>query len=182
MAPYVGTTILEDEELPNVVDYNEADEGEITPKEESKVTKKYKKMTAALCDVLSDFGLISYLPVNIEDASTVGRVLNSIDKANGFSFAASIANNVDNVRDWNGTIDSDGSTSDRRDFMGRDKEIFNNIQMFKIASQECEPTFFRTLDIQEKYYGECDDLGLPIAGSLLGTDIGIQKGEENENS
>ena len=38
--------------------------------EESKITKKYKKMTKALCDVLSDFGLISYLPVNIEGIQT----------------------------------------------------------------------------------------------------------------
>ena len=31
------------------------------------------------------------------------------------------------------------------------------VELFKIASQECEPTYFRTLDVQEKYYP--DSLG-----------------------
>ena len=28
---------------------------------------KYKKLTAALCEVVDDFGLVSFLPVNIQD-------------------------------------------------------------------------------------------------------------------
>jgi hypothetical protein len=27
-------------------------------------------------------------------------------------------------------------------------------QLFKIASQSCEPSYYRTLDVQEKYYPE----------------------------
>ena len=174
MAAYVGTTVPEDEELLDVLHYDKSEESKkIIPKEESKVTKKYKKMTTALCDVLSDFGLISYLPVNIEDASTVGRALNIIDKANGFAFAASVANNEDNVRDWNGSIDgSSSSSSSSSSGQTMDKGIFNNIQLFKMASQECEPTFFRTMDIQEKYYdNSMDDPGQPVAGAVLGTDV-----------
>ncbi len=59
-------------------------------------------MTQAICDFLSDFGLISYIAMNIEDAEvlkvcveiisvlkfsssqTVGRVLAAVDKANGY--------------------------------------------------------------------------------------------------
>ena len=38
---------------------------------ESKLTKKFKKMTTELCDVLSDFGLISFLPVNIRKTVSI---------------------------------------------------------------------------------------------------------------
>ena len=182
IAPYVGTNVPDDGELLDVVNYDENQEKEFVPKEESKVAKKYKKMTAALCDVLSDFGLISYLPVNIEDVSTVGRALNSIDKANGFSFAAAAVNNVDNVRDWNGSIGGSGSSSSSSS--GRepmDERIFNNIHLFKMASQECEPTFFRTLDIQEKYYSSDDGPTMPIAGAVLAADMGkVEKRTEKK--
>jgi hypothetical protein len=59
------------------------------PKAETQLAKKYKKMTEQLCEVLSDYGLVSFLPVNIEDAGTVARALTAIDKANGYTFAAS---------------------------------------------------------------------------------------------
>jgi hypothetical protein len=34
----------------------------------SKLEKKFKKMTEALCDLLNDYGLVSFIPLNIEDA------------------------------------------------------------------------------------------------------------------
>ena len=37
------------------------------PKPQPTLQNKYKKMTEGLCDVLSDFGLISFLPMNIQD-------------------------------------------------------------------------------------------------------------------
>lgn len=41
---------------------------------EGPLQKKYKKMTSGLCDFLNDFGLISFIAMNIED----GEVLNHI--------------------------------------------------------------------------------------------------------
>jgi len=49
------------------------------------------KMTGELCSVLGDFGLLGFLPCNIQDATTVGRVLIAVDKANGYVFAANEA-------------------------------------------------------------------------------------------
>ena len=44
-------------------------------KEKALLTRaqKHKKMTEALCDVLGDFGLVSFLPMNIQDAEVHAR-------------------------------------------------------------------------------------------------------------
>eukprot|EP00551_Chaetoceros_affinis_P004694 CAMPEP_0203684122 /NCGR_PEP_ID=MMETSP0090-20130426/47873_1 /ASSEMBLY_ACC=CAM_ASM_001088 /TAXON_ID=426623 /ORGANISM="Chaetoceros affinis, Strain CCMP159" /LENGTH=523 /DNA_ID=CAMNT_0050553285 /DNA_START=41 /DNA_END=1612 /DNA_ORIENTATION=+ len=47
---------------------------------------KYYKLHQELCDVVNDFSLVSYVPLNINDAASVGRVLTKIDKANGYIF------------------------------------------------------------------------------------------------
>ena len=33
----------------------------------TRFSMKYKKLTAALCEVVDDFGLVSFLPLNIQD-------------------------------------------------------------------------------------------------------------------
>lgn len=39
----------------------------LKPKKTLTVGQRHKKMTEALCDVLSDFGLVSFLPMNVQD-------------------------------------------------------------------------------------------------------------------
>jgi hypothetical protein len=46
--------------------------------------QKFKQMSAALCDFMNDFGLVSFTAMNIEDVETVGRVLAAVDRANGY--------------------------------------------------------------------------------------------------
>lgn len=67
LAQFVGSTVPE-----QVIDVTK--ESEVVEREqrcerlkrmESKLTKKFKKMTTELCEVLSDFGLISFLPIDI---------------------------------------------------------------------------------------------------------------------
>lgn len=48
--------------------------------------QKYAKLHNALAEVVEDFGLLSFLPLNITDAGSVGRVLAKIDKCNGYVF------------------------------------------------------------------------------------------------
>lgn len=50
-----------------------------------------KQMTAGLCEVLNDLGLVSFLPLNISDGTTVARVLAAVDAANGYAFVSSEA-------------------------------------------------------------------------------------------
>lgn len=51
-----------------------------------KLAKKFRKFNQALCDVIQDYSLVSYLPLNVQDRTSIERVINSIDKANGFIF------------------------------------------------------------------------------------------------
>lgn len=48
--------------------------------------RKYRKMHHELCDLVEDFGLLSFLPLSIQDAESVGRVVARIDKCNGYVF------------------------------------------------------------------------------------------------
>lgn len=49
-------------------------------------TSKYSKLNAALCELVGDFGLVSFYPVFVEDKKTMLNALRIIDKANGYAF------------------------------------------------------------------------------------------------
>lgn len=51
-----------------------------------KLAKKYRKLNQALCEVVQDYSLVSYIPLNVQDRLSVEKVNNTIDKANGFIF------------------------------------------------------------------------------------------------
>ena len=104
----------------------------------SRLQQKYRKMTSGLCDVLSDFGLISFLPMNVDDGVTVGRVLASCDKANGYSFAAAALQEQQKA--------SSGH------FKGPDSGMEHaSTPLFSLASQDLETTFARSLEVFERY-------------------------------
>ena len=48
-----------------------------------------RRLHAACCELIDDFGLVSFETLNIQDAASVGRVLSKIDKSNGYVFGAS---------------------------------------------------------------------------------------------
>ena len=50
------------------------------------LAKKYRKFNRALCDVIEDYSLVSYLTLNVQDRQSIEKVINTIDKANGFLF------------------------------------------------------------------------------------------------
>jgi hypothetical protein len=52
----------------------------------SPLSKKFTKLQEALADVIGDFGLLHFIPLDISDAASVGRVLAQIDKSNGYVF------------------------------------------------------------------------------------------------
>lgn len=55
-------------------------------RQNSPLSKKFTKLYEGLADVIGDFGLLHFLPLDISDAASVGRVLAHIDKANGYVF------------------------------------------------------------------------------------------------
>lgn len=96
---------------------------------------KFCKMTEAICDVLSDMSLVSFLPLNIQDAQTVGRVLAQADKANGYSFAAAEMTEYEKLT----------SDNDKASFESKPS------QLFRLASQDTELSYFKSIDVYEKY-------------------------------
>lgn len=54
---------------------------------DSRFSRRFQKLSRGLCEVVEDFGLLSFLPLAIEDREAVGRVLQEVDKANGYVFS-----------------------------------------------------------------------------------------------
>lgn len=48
--------------------------------------RKHQKLHTVLAEVVEDFGLLSYIPLDIQNAESVARVLANIDKCNGYVF------------------------------------------------------------------------------------------------
>jgi hypothetical protein len=48
--------------------------------------RKYRKLHRELCGMVEDFSLLSFLPLSIQDAESVGRVVARVDKCNGYVF------------------------------------------------------------------------------------------------
>jgi GPN-loop GTPase len=48
--------------------------------------RKHAKLHTAIANVVSDFSLLTFLPLDISNAESVGRVLAKIDKSNGYVF------------------------------------------------------------------------------------------------
>lgn len=46
--------------------------------------KRYKKLTESLASIIENYGLVSYLPLNVRDEDKLRRVLKAVDRANGF--------------------------------------------------------------------------------------------------
>ncbi len=49
--------------------------------------RKYKRLSSGLAEVIEDYGLVSYVPLAIEDKDSVQRLVALVDKATGFVFA-----------------------------------------------------------------------------------------------
>jgi hypothetical protein len=52
----------------------------------SRLAERFHRMNEALVDVIEDFSLVSFLPLQIQDPATLQKVVAAIDKANGFVF------------------------------------------------------------------------------------------------
>jgi len=105
----------------------------------SKFSQKYRKLHHELCEVVEDFGLLSFLPLAIQDAESVGRVVARVDKCNGYVF----------VRENGGDAKMNEGDGERR--------ADNNVQMQDMFSSamvaDSEWSTGVLSDVQEKYLG-----------------------------
>ncbi len=77
-------TIEQEEILHHDMEYQNIKQQSI---QNNKFIKKYHKLNYELCDIINDYSLINYIPLDINDAESVGRVVARIDKCNGYIFS-----------------------------------------------------------------------------------------------
>lgn len=61
--------------------------GHLAEAMEGSFPPRFQRMTAELCEVIEDFGLLSFQPLAIEDRDAMRHLVAAIDKSNGFVFA-----------------------------------------------------------------------------------------------
>ena len=99
LAQYIGETVPQDDE--HEIEYVADSEMDVAcsshvggSKGRSEIKAKFKEMSSLLCEIVNDYGLVSFVPLNISDGETVHRVLSSVDQANGYSMASFEAQNL----------------------------------------------------------------------------------------
>ena len=97
-------------------------------------------MSWEICDVLGDFGLVNFIPMNVQDATTVGRVVIAVDKANGYTFAANEA--LEERKRQQAQADGAGIAESHEAKLS---------SLFSLASQDLESEYEKSLEIYEKY-------------------------------
>ena len=55
---------------------------------------RYKKLNQELCDLIENYGLVNFVPLDVSNKERMCNLLRLADNANGFSLA-----NVDDFRD-----------------------------------------------------------------------------------
>lgn len=61
------------------------------------IFKKYKKMNAALVEIIQDYSLVSFVALNIKKNESILRVLQTVDKANGYMFGDTEERNLQSM-------------------------------------------------------------------------------------
>ena len=95
--------------------------------------ERRRRLHGALCELLSDFSLVTFETLDISSAESVGRVLSRVDKANGYVFQGS----------------STARGSHRSSNIESEQEAAGSL--FSKISSNIEMNAERTLFVQEKY-------------------------------
>lgn len=76
--------------LDRLDDDDDDDDGELRlePKEPTLLSARFRRMNEALIEVIEDFSLVSFHPLQIQDADMLQRLTQAIDKANGYAFTS----------------------------------------------------------------------------------------------
>ena len=53
----------------------------------------FRKLNKAMCEVVQGFGLVEFIPLNIQDKELVARALHVIDRATGLAFGSQAPDN-----------------------------------------------------------------------------------------
>jgi GPN-loop GTPase len=76
----------DDEELLNILEDDLDYQAALRKRRNTPFYRKHEKLHTAIAGVVGDFSLLTFLPLDISNAESVGRVLAKIDKSNGYVF------------------------------------------------------------------------------------------------
>ncbi len=65
--------------------------------EKPKWRRRYEKMNKEICDVVEDYGLVSFYTLDVQDKHRMARILAAVDKANGYVLERPNVNTVGDV-------------------------------------------------------------------------------------
>ena len=85
--------------------------------------KRYRKLSAAVADIIEDFGLVAFQPLAIEEIDSVERVLALADKATGYVFAGLAGRNPYPAERVYGPGAADSSVGGLWDKHHRDQDV-----------------------------------------------------------
>lgn len=103
--------------------------------------KRRKKLNEVMCEVVDDFSLLSFVPLDISDAGSVGRVVARVDRANGYVFLGGGDGG-----------DADAPPSKEREERGGD-EVRDMFQCAMQTEGGEEWGYEQTADVQERFLG-----------------------------
>lgn len=86
----LGTFGALDFKIDSYIDGNNFDAlAESFEREDSKFTRKYSKLTKNICELLGNYGMTDFFPLDVCDQVNVSNLISKIDKCNGFSISSS---------------------------------------------------------------------------------------------
>jgi hypothetical protein len=72
--------------------------------------KKHRRLHEAVCELVDDFGLLSYVPLDIQNVQSVSRVVAKIDKCNGYIYTTMTHDNNNDMQDlFRCAVQADGN-------------------------------------------------------------------------
>ena len=105
----------------------------------SRFFRKRKRMHELLSEVVDDYGLLRYVPLDITDAASVGRVVAQVDRANGYVFVGGTSSGGKD----GGTCTNDNS--------GTEPDEVNDMFRCAIQTEGVGWGYEQLADVQEKF-------------------------------
>lgn len=105
--------------------------------DDTPMIKKYWKLNKAIAHVITDYSLVSFLPLSVESRSTLLAVMKAVDKANGYIYGSGEERNIQWLlscavgAEW----EHDRIGAARDDFIGNSKESDEESILKMIAEQ-----------------------------------------------
>ncbi|XP_066963103.1 GPN-loop GTPase 2 isoform X2 [Macrobrachium rosenbergii] len=102
------------------------------------VLRKYVKLNRAIAEVVTDYSLVSFIPMSVESHSTILDVIKAIDRANGYVYGSGEEGNIQRLlscavgAQW----EHDRIGVARDEFMGSDEELSSEEEIIGLIAQQ----------------------------------------------